>query len=356
MNRELFLSTDMVDATQRDDFWREAVKLIYDVMSSDDQSGKGFKGSLRSQQFGTCLIGSATSNGQNYQRTPSIIAQSDMDHYVLQAMIAGRMTGDFNGTNVSAKPGDIVILDLLQTVSSSVEAGERITIVIQRGELEKLVGWRNLHGMVLPGEAPTTRLLFEYLRGLDAVAAELPPNEALAAQEAMLTLLSASITSKEEEAIENTPANLPMRHRIITYIDENLTNPLLGPHSIMQHFHLSRSHLYRAFEPDGGVAKVIRDKRLDLAYRILIDRKGKPTSLKEIAYCCGFNDRTQFTKAFKARFELSPKEAREIGAPLPQAPSGALILHSHLSEQAAKIASEHATTSTKAPPSAPVKP
>ncbi|MEC6999719.1 hypothetical protein VXQ18_08815 [Brucella abortus] len=32
-----------------------------------------------------------------------------------------------------------------------------------------------------------------------------------------------------------------MRHRIITYIDENLTNPLLGPHSIMQHFHLSRS-------------------------------------------------------------------------------------------------------------------
>ncbi|AHZ80866.1 AraC family transcriptional regulator [Brucella canis] len=172
----------------------------------------------------------------------------------------------------------------------------------------------------------------------------------------MLTLLSASITSKEEEAIENTPANLPMRHRIITYIDENLTNPLLGPHSIMQHFHLSRSHLYRAFEPDGGVAKVIRDKRLDLAYRILIDRKGKPTSLKEIAYCCGFNDRTQFTKAFKARFELSPKEARETGAPLPQAPSGALILHSHLSEQAAKIASEHATTSTKAPPSAPVKP
>ncbi|ATA37633.1 AraC family transcriptional regulator [Brucella abortus] len=141
MNRELFLSTDMVDATQRDDFWREAVKLIYDVMSSDDQSGKGFKGILRSQQFGTCLIGSATSNGQNYQRTPSIIAQSDMDHYVLQAMIAGRMTGDFNGTNVSAKPGDIVILDLLQTVSSSVEAGERITIVIQRGELEKLVGW-----------------------------------------------------------------------------------------------------------------------------------------------------------------------------------------------------------------------
>ncbi|MEC6999720.1 AraC family transcriptional regulator [Brucella abortus] len=51
----------------------------------------------------------------------------------------------------------------------------------------------------------------------------------------------------------------------------------------------------------------------------MIDRKGKPTSLKEIAYCCGFNDRTQFTKAFKARFELSPKEAHEIGAPLPQA-------------------------------------
>ncbi len=337
MNRELFLSTDMVDETLRDDFWREAVKPIYDVSSPGEENSNGFNGTLRSRPFGTILIGSTTFNEQNYRRTPSLIAQSGMDHYVLQVMLAGGLTGNFNGTDVRTKPGDILILDLSQTVSSSVEAGARITIVIQRAELEKLVGWRNLHGMVLQAEAPITRLLFQYLRGLDAVAAELPPNEALAAQEAMLILLSVSINGKEDEAAEQMPINLPMRNRILSYIDENLTNPLLGPHSILQHFRVSRSHLYRAFEPDGGVAKVIRDKRLDLAYRVLIDRKGKPISLKEIAYRCGFHDGTQFTKAFKVRFGLSPKDAREMGAPLPNPDHDRLVLHSHLSVQATKI-------------------
>ncbi len=83
----------------------------------------------------------------------------------------------------------------------------------------------------------------------------------------------------------------------------------------MQVFRLSRSHLYRAFASDGGVAKVIRDKRLDRAYRILVDRGDKPVSLKEIAYRCGFHDGTQFTHAFKARFNMTPRDAREIGAP-----------------------------------------
>nr|WP_247883482.1 helix-turn-helix domain-containing protein [Brucella intermedia] len=50
------------------------------------------------------------------------------------------------------------------------------------------------------------------------------------------------------------------------------------------------------------MAKIIRDKRLDRAYRILVDERGRHVSLKEITYRCGFHDGTQFTKAFKARF------------------------------------------------------
>ncbi len=338
MTKELFLSTDMVDAEIRDDFWRDAVKLFYEVSSLDDENEKGFIGTLSSYPFGNMLVGSTTFNNQRYERTANIIAQNGLDHYVLQAMLAGTLSGDFNGVAVSAKPGDIFILDMAQVITSQAEAGARLTVIMPRQELEKLVGWRNLHGMVLRAESPMTQLLFEYLRGLNDVVQELSATELIAAKDAMLALLASCIKGADKGTVENVTINLPIRNRILAYIDKNITNPLLGPHSIQQHFRMSRSHLYRAFEPDEGVAKVIRDKRSDLAYRIIIDKKGKTISLKEIAYRCGFHDSTQMTKAFKARFGLTPKEARETQDTTPlQGDGGTLTIHERLAMQAKKV-------------------
>ena len=205
--------------------------------------------------------------------------------------------------------------------------------MLARDELEKVIGWRNLHGVVLRAHEPTTRLLFAYLRGLNDVAGELDATEVYSAQEAMLSLLGASVTAG---APENLAVNLTMRKCILTYINENLTSPLLSPQTIMHHFRVSRSHLYRAFEPDGGVAKVIRDKRLDNAYRMLIKQRGQPVSLKDIAYRYGFHDSVQFTKAFKVRFGLSPKDAGKFGAPLLTAEPYSFSYARHLSEQATK--------------------
>ncbi|GAA5624879.1 hypothetical protein Brsp05_00131 [Brucella sp. NBRC 12953] len=338
MTKELFLSTDMVDAEARDDFWRDAIKLFYEVSALDEENEEGFIGTLRSYPFGNMLVGSTTFNTQHYERTKNLIAQTGLDHYVLQALLSGTLSGDFNGVSVAAKPGDIFILDMSQVITSHAEAGARLTVIMQRQELEKLIGWRNLHGMVFKTEAATTQLLFEFLRGLNDVVQELSAVEAIAAKDAMMALLAACIKRADTGAAESATINLPIRNRILAYIDKNITNPLLGPHSIQQYFRMSRSHIYRAFEPDGGVAKVIRDKRLDMAYRILIEQKGKPVSLKEIAYRCGFNDSTQLTKAFKGRFGITPKEAREAKAPLPlQSEGGTLVIHEHLSSQAKKV-------------------
>lgn len=337
MSKELILSTDMVDDKIRDDFWRDVLKPVFDISTPDTENRNGFNGSIRSRPFGEILIGTTTFNGQHYQRTSKIIAHGGLDQYVVQVMLAGHLRGNFNGVDVLAEPGDILILDLTQTISSHVDAGSRITVVIPRAELEKIVGWRNLHGVVLRSSAPMTRLLFDYLRSLETVASELPPHEAVTAQNSMISLLAAGITGTLDRFAEITYVNVTMRKSILRYIDENLTNPVLGPHSIVKHFRVSRSHLYRAFEIDGGVAKVIRDKRLDIAYHLILDRKGKPLSLKEIAYRCGFHDGTQFTKAFKSRFGHAPKETLDTSGSFQLGDNGAFNFHNHFSERVARL-------------------
>lgn len=331
---QISFSTDMIEDELRNDFWREVLKPMYEITLDKEMRNYQLFGSAKGRAIGASLqIGSTSFNTQNYLRTPKIIAHGGLDHYILQLITAGDLRGNFNGVDLCAKPGDIVIIDFTQTVESTAYDGSRITVMLARDELEKVIGRRNLHGVVLRAHEPTTRLLFAYLRGLNDVAGELDATEVYSAQEAMLSLLGASVTAG---APENLAVNLTMRKCILTYINENLTSPLLSPQTIMHHFRVSRSHLYRAFEPDGGVAKVIRDKRLDNAYRTLIKQRGQPVSLKDIAYRYGFHDSVQFTKAFKVRFGLSPKDAGKFGAPLLTAEPYSFSYARHLSEQATK--------------------
>ena len=60
-----------------------------------------------------------------------------------------------------------------------------------------------------------------------------------------------------------------LRQRIIEFIDHQICNPDLGLDLIIQYFHLSRAYLYRLFDGTDGVARLIREKRLDLGYRML---------------------------------------------------------------------------------------
>lgn len=111
----------------------------------------------------------------------------------------------------------------------------------------------------------------------------------------MLTLLGAGINGVDREEMQSLPVNLPMRKSILAYIDDNLFNPLLGPNLIVQNLRVSRSRLYRTFDTEGGIATIIREKRLDNAYRILVGERSRHVSFKEIAYRCGFHDGAQFT-------------------------------------------------------------
>ncbi|ERI12784.1 hypothetical protein O206_12425 [Ochrobactrum sp. EGD-AQ16] len=325
----------MIEDRLRNEFWRAILKPMYEITGDSDDYQ--FSGSIVARSIGSIQIGATSFSSQSYTRARKLIAKSGLNHYVLQLITGGDLHGDFSGVDVEAKQGDIVVIDLSQTVESHASNGSRITVLIPREELERIVGWRNLHRLVMPAVAPMTRVLFSYLQNLQSLSGTLDGVEAQSALDAMFILLGASINGTEGGVIESLPANLPVRKRILAYIDENLSDPVLGPCLITKNLRISRSSLYRTFEMEGGIAKIIRDKRLDRAYRILVDEHGRHVSLKEIAYRCGFHDGTQFTKAFKARFGMSPRDARDCEADLLTPVLDKFDYTIHLSEEVAKL-------------------
>ncbi len=327
--KKLFWSSDMVDPKIRDENYRAVSSFVYEIAPWDINGEQGFRGSVSSCPFGSMTEGATTYNSQKFWRSRRRVVSSAMELYLVSLFIAGSEEADFNGRDVRVKAGDILIVDMTQTLSGQETEGARMIVVVARSDLQRLLPGRNLHGVVLDAAAPATRLLAEYFIGLNKVLADLSEDEIPAAQEAFLLLLASAINGGSDN-YNVVPVNMPMRQRIIDYIHRNLENPRLGPQDIVAHFRVSRSHLYRAFEADGGIATLIREKRLDLAYRLLSNQKVNRLSNKEIIYRCGLPQSVNFSKIFKERFGVRPAEAREQRIILPDPKRGPPEFHTYL--------------------------
>ena len=85
-----------------------------------------------------------------------------------------------------------------------------------------------------------------------------------------------------------------------------------APDAIADAANLSRASLYRLLAAEGGIRAVLVKRRLDEALRLLLaDSKDEP-SLTEVAKRCGFGGTSQFSRAFRARFGLPPRQYRAL--------------------------------------------
>jgi len=125
--------------------------------------------------------------------------------------------------------------------------------------------------------------------------------------------LSAVLTGPDAD---RPPLEAALRQRVLAFIEQNIHRPELSPNFIIRHFNVSRSHLYRAFASDGGLAKLLRDRRLDAAVQELTRSGGSVASIAELAHRLGFSSGNQFLRAFRNRFGMTPSQAREKGLAL----------------------------------------
>ena len=95
---------------------------------------------------------------------------------------------------------------------------------------------------------------------------------------------------------------------IITYLNEHMYEPL-SLDSICERFYISKSNLNRKFKLLTGstVWEYITTKRLLYAKELL--QTGIPPT--KAFSKCGFNDYTSFFRAYKAKFNVSPKHDAE---------------------------------------------
>lgn len=103
-----------------------------------------------------------------------------------------------------------------------------------------------------------------------------------------------------------------LRERIVAYIDANLARNTLSAEDIARHMGCSRRYLHRAFEgEDMTLERLIWDRRLERSREDLLSPDRRGASISEIAFACGFNSSAHFSRAFKGKYKVAPRELRE---------------------------------------------
>jgi AraC-like DNA-binding protein len=159
----------------------------------------------------------------------------------------------------------------------------------------------------------TGSFLADYLLLLSRSLPELRMTELPTVVDATRSLLAACIAPSRERLVNaRNPIDMTLLERARVLIGRRLLDQDLTPESICRDLHVSRSRLYRLFEPAGGIYAYIRRHRL-LQSRDALSDNTDMRSVGEIAEHWGFVDPSAFSRAFKHEFGLSPREARMAG-------------------------------------------
>lgn len=168
------------------------------------------------------------------------------------------------------------------------------------------------HGALLepgsPGEIACTAIL----PGLILAAHE----NGTGFQEAAPGLFSTLLKGVLSDLPATSPDNFVRsgEHHLMTcisdWIEENLADPDLAVDAICRQFAVSRSAVYRIFSTTGGIAKVIRARRVERALHDLATDRHHALTFTRVARRWGFGNEVNFSRAVKALTGMSPRAYR----------------------------------------------
>lgn len=297
-----FNSADLPEA-ERFEHWRTAVP-VYDISRLDDSP---FEALVDAWFLGDMVVSTNRLPALRFARSQEKADADGSDQLSLNMLRRGSWTGSLDGRPMSAGLGQIVMFDLTHATDVFSTGNDNITLRVARQLLVAAVPGRNLHGFMFDG--PIGRVLADHMMLLARRLPDLPQREAAAVTAATIALIASCVASSETPD-ENLPdRDIETRHRVFRFVDANLGKPDLTAATIGRQIGVSRSVLYRAFEPLGGIAQYVRARRLEAAH-VLLEDPAIESRIAEIAGRFGFVSDAHFSRAFRSRYGYNPRRAR----------------------------------------------
>ncbi|WP_329218686.1 AraC family transcriptional regulator [Streptomyces sp. NBC_01485] len=314
--------SDDVPAGDRFDYWRELVGRTRSSEIISDHAAD-FWAQQRLMELGPVTVSQMSFLPTRYHRTPKMVRQSDPELYHLTLLTDGGLALDHAGRASTFVSRDLHLADSSQPYDvRSADDREGCVVRGMAVDFPKALlplppyRVRELLSRELPGREGIGALLAEFLVGLERQADILQPSDAPRLGTVVLDLLSAWFAQllETEAALSPETRSRATAERVQAFIRQNLHDPELTPPVIAAAHHISVSYLHRIFQQQSHgetVAAWIRRRRLESAHRDLASPALRGTPIHLVAARWGYPRASDFTRAFRAAYGISPKDYRQ---------------------------------------------
>jgi AraC-like DNA-binding protein len=288
--------------------WRQALGETHEVVPPARGAETGFAARATVHLLGETMVSAVGSEGSRFDRSARRARVDGRDHYTFVMMREGSWRGEVGGREIEVGPGEVCVLDLARSANVMSTDSRSLWIIAPRDLVDAAMPPADLHGQVLNGV--TGGLLADYMAVLARRIGDIPATSAGHVERATQALIAASLAPSAERAERAAPAIADtLTQKARHYIEANLASPELGPVPLCRALGVSRSALYRLFEPAGGVAAYIQARRLAHVRARLADPR-ETRRISELAYSYGFVSEAHFSRAFRRAFDVSASEVR----------------------------------------------
>jgi AraC-like DNA-binding protein len=293
--------------------WQAHVAPLVDVSLPHGISvDEGFSADHTAWNLGSMLFVQQHAPAHSYVRSASKLRSNPIDHWVVVLPRTGQAWTEVNEGVAESQPGKVEFRSLGHPFRGRATESKSVILYIPRDLFTDAAATLDAkNNSVLLGNF--ANLVIDYVNGIEARLRTLTADDIPSVIQATRDMILAGLFPSARRGVEQQ-LNIALMERARRYVQRNLNSPALTPDALCRELGVSRTRLYRLFEPSGGVLHYIQKRRLLSTHAALSDPANRQRII-DIAESAGFSSAANFSRAFSSEFGYSPREARNVATP-----------------------------------------
>jgi AraC-like DNA-binding protein len=307
---DVTFATGQVDRPDRLAAWRELVSRAFlplAITPLDGQRGRdAFEASVTGRSLGGLQVWLVMASPMSAVRARRHIEAAG-DDYLLALHVTGAAHAAQDGREVTLLPGDLALFDSSRPYSIAFPgpgAFQHVIYQVPRASLDARRDLGAATALRVPADSGAGRLVSPYLRSL-ALPGLSGPRQAFVdagLDLAVSALREAAGLEEREDRRRRSPLSELKEHALA-----RLSDPGLSPEAVARAGYVSVRQLHREFAREGiTFGGWIREQRLRRCREDLVDQRLGHLTVAQIAERWGFRSAAHFSRAFEARYAVTP--------------------------------------------------
>jgi len=305
------MSTAEVSAKERLPFWNTIAQETVAPVRVEALGDGPFEARMYRRKLRECEILSPCSSPARIYSAPD---HENAGVLNLQVQHRGTSTNHTGGHTAVLHEGDFVLYDPSKPLWLTFDVfTQAIVLRLPLATVEqRMPHLRSQSGIPVSGRSGAGALFSHFIRNAwEEMERDKEGEWVESLGDAIWPLLDMAYASTRTPAESNRREE--RRRVLFEAVEAELTDPELDVHRLARRMGVSARYVQMLFAELGTTPRAfIQNRRLELAAKRL-SREGLDTTVTDVAYDVGFNDLSSFCRAFRRRFETSPRNYRAGG-------------------------------------------